>query len=398
MTSDLILDILFLFFLGSCGWALFALFRLPVPALLGTIAVIGTLRAAQFPLPDAPVFLYPLVQVMLGLFIGSKVTRETVLELKEMIAPAFIIVTWALAVVFLLGSFLARITNLDPYTAILSSSMGGLPEMTVIALATNANIAVIIVMQTFRMLVTVIAFPLIVNYLLNDNKNNKQNKHIKHCLQGNNKIRNNNDSTGSFYFRFNPDSLFLKIHQIICRYRKTISLFFKNADQLTSSIAWGVLSLGIASGGGFLFLSLGVPAGAMVGSTIFIVAASLAGINVISPAPKLFGFILMGVGVMVADNINAATVEFLISGSLIGPIFYLTLLIFLSSLCVAFLIHKLVGWDFPTSFLAAAPGGFTVMTSLAIKFGMNPFRISMLHLCRLLAIKIVVPFVFMFLF
>jgi uncharacterized membrane protein AbrB (regulator of aidB expression) len=46
--------------------------------------------------------------------------------------------------------------------------------------------------------------------------------------------------------------------------------------------------------------------------------------------------------------------------------------------------------------LAAAPAGFSVMTALAVDYDKDPFRVSMTHLCRLLAVKTIVPFVFMF--
>jgi len=64
---------------------------------------------------------------------------------------------------------------------------------------------------------------------------------------------------------------------------------------------------------------------------------------------------------------------------------------------VAWIIHRLTGWDLPTSLLAAAPGGFTVMTALAIKHDLDPVKISMLHLCRLFTIKMFIPFIFMWL-
>jgi len=50
MSSSLLplFDILLLFFLGICGWAIFKLLHLPVAPLLGTITVIGILRAAGF--------------------------------------------------------------------------------------------------------------------------------------------------------------------------------------------------------------------------------------------------------------------------------------------------------------------------------------------------------------
>jgi len=70
--------------------------------------------------------------------------------------------------------------------------------------------------------------------------------------------------------------------------------------------------------------------------------------------------------------------------------------VFLTALVVAVLIQRMAGWDLPLSLLAAAPGGFTVMTAIAIHYGYDPFRVSMVHLARLLAIKTVVPVVFAF--
>lgn len=51
------------------------------------------------------------------------------------------------------------------YTAMLSASMGGLPEITVIALASGAGVTVIIVMHMIRMLGTILIFPLLLKWL-----------------------------------------------------------------------------------------------------------------------------------------------------------------------------------------------------------------------------------------
>ncbi|VFU18064.1 conserved membrane hypothetical protein [anaerobic digester metagenome] len=379
---NLLQDLFILFFFGICGWALFTLLRLPVAALLGTITFIGILRILEFPLPFAPNFLLPLVQVFLGLYVGTKVTRDTVRQLKTMVLPAIIIVFWALSVVFLLGIFLARITPLDPITSILSSSMGGLPEMTVIALATNAEIAVIIVMQTFRMVVTALAFPFILKVWMKGKCEEESECGAPLQKQG--------DSQEKFKEK-------IAVMNLQTCLKSRLYSYLHNANQLLHSAGWNILSLVIGGSGGFLFLYLGVPAGAMVGSMFFIASASLMGVPVTPPSPRVFGLMLVGVGLMVSDNISSSTMATILSGNLLIPIIVSTVLIFLSSLLVAFLIHKLMGWDFPTSFLAAAPGGFTVMTSLAIKYKKDPLRVSMLHLCRLLALKSVVPFVFMFL-
>ena len=117
-------DILLLFFLGFCGCVIFKLLHLPVAPLLGTITVIGILRAAGFSLPVAPDYLSPVTQVILGLSVGSRIKRETLCQLRGMIFPAIIIIIWALAVAFLFGAFFSNHWR-GPFTAILSCSMGG---------------------------------------------------------------------------------------------------------------------------------------------------------------------------------------------------------------------------------------------------------------------------------
>ncbi len=357
---DLIVEIAVLFGLGSLGWLLFYLLRIPAPALLGTIAVVGALRIIGLPLAESPGFFSPLVQVVLGLYVGSKVTRETVKELKSMVLPAIIIAAWALSVVFLLGNFLSRITYLDPITAMLSSSMGGLPEMTIIALATQADLPVIIVMQAVRMILTMVLFPVILKLWMRKEKaENNQEQSILGA--------SSNQETSS------------------------------HREVKASSIKNIVISIAFAAAGGWLFLSLGVPAGGMVGATFFIAFLSLfSGVKIAAPSTKLFGVMLLAIGLMVTDNLTADAVEVILTGNILIPIAISTVIIFATSLGVAFLIHRVSGWDFPTSFLAAAPGGFTIMVTLAVTYNKNPFRVSILHLCRLLAIKSVVPFVFMF--
>ena len=134
----------------------------------------------------------------------------------------------------------------------------------------------------------------------------------------------------------------------------------------------------------------------MIGAMFFIAIFSfLKVIPIVSPSVTVFGFMQIGLGLVVSENINLETINVIMTGYIIMPIIISTILIFFSSLIVTFMIHYISGWDFPTCFLAAAPSGFTVMTILAVKYDKDPFRISMLHLCRLVAIKSVLPFFFM---
>jgi len=147
----IIQDTAILFFLGICGWMLFSIFNFPAAPILGTLTLIGVLRIIGYSLPPSPDYIFLLVQITLGLSAGTKITKESLKEIRIMILPASIIVIWTLSMVFLLGILLRVTTSLDLYTSLLSSSMGGLSGMTIIALASGADVTVVVIMQTFRM-------------------------------------------------------------------------------------------------------------------------------------------------------------------------------------------------------------------------------------------------------
>ncbi len=150
-----------LFLLGLGGWALFSRLRLPVAPFLGALTLLVTLRAVGVEIPLSPSWLFPLLQVLFGIYVGSMVTRKNVQNLKLMMTPAVIIVIWAQAVVFIMGPLLARLTTLDLYTALLSLSMAGVAEITIIALDVEADLGFIIIMQMTRIIATLSLFPLI---------------------------------------------------------------------------------------------------------------------------------------------------------------------------------------------------------------------------------------------
>jgi hypothetical protein len=294
-----------------------------------------------------------------------------------MIIPAGMIITWAIAVVFLLGNVLSDTTGLDIYTAMLSSSMGGLPEMTILAVSTNAKIEIIIIVQLCRVLLTLIAFPIILTYLVHGSAEKADGS------EGNSK---DGPVKTSFF------------NKIKCRNQNISFQFLRQIDSKETVLSlWGVLlTLAVAACGGFFLSSLGLPAGVMVGAMLFTAVVSLLGASIKSPSDSIFSFLLIGVGIAIANNITPDTVATLTSGNLLQVILISTFAIFFSSLAVAFCISKVTGWDYATSFLAAAPAGFTVMTMLAVKYDKDPFRVSMLHLCRLVALKIILPLFFMF--
>ncbi len=387
-----------LFALGAAGWAVLRRLRFPVPSLLGALAVIGTLRALDLPVPDSPEYLYPAVQVLLGIYIGTQVGRDTARQIKSLVLPATLIGVWALLLVFAFGWVLGRVTWLDTHTAVLSSSVGGLPEMIILSMAVGADVAVVTVVQMFRMLMTIGVFPLLFQKLFvtasADAMSHPDGAPIPSMPRTAAPAPFASSGPTPDDPDYAPDVPGSRKSELDGSGsdvpRETIAAYLTNRPlQL-------LFTLAVATAGGWLLSLLGVPAGIMVGAMFAVAGASMAGLPVRTLHPRLFDLLMLSVGIMVTDSFSPDTAAVLASGALIGPLVISTAVVFTSSFAMIWIIHRLSGWDLPTCFLAAAPGGLTVMTLLAAHYGKDSFRVSMVHLARLLVIKTIVPFVFMF--
>lgn len=373
-----LLEFITLFGLGFFGWKLFDLIHLPIANILGPVVLIGILRVLNIPLIFSPKYLSIIIQVAMGYIIGSKITRDRAKVFKTMIIPVVVIIIWTISVVFLLSYILMRLTSLDAYTAILASSMGGLAEMTLLSIIVGAETSVVAIIHTIRVLSTLAFFPVLANKFESDSSNKSLNKTVDIDFTNNvplDRHVKNIDNKKKF-------SIKICTHNI---------LSFKIALK-----TWGktFLILCLATISGFGISNLGVPAGPMVGSMITVSAISFVGINVKPFSSVITNLLFVGVGIMIADNISSQTVEMIMSGRFVLIILISTFFIFLSSFSVALLIYKITGWDKLTCFLSTAPGGFTVLASLAIKYKKDIFVVSILHLGRLIIIKILIPIIF----
>ena len=394
MLVQSIVDLVILFGLGVSGWLLLKISRMPAAEIVGPVLIIGALRVFDVELPYSPDYLFPAIQVILGIFVGAKLTKDTLLELKSMASSALVVIIWSLLLVFIIGFFLDRYSVLDLYTAMLSASMGGMPEITVIALASGANVAVVIAMQLIRLVGAYIIFPIVLNLLESKEARESQNEIYRRKNDDSDlfEIKRKNKPTNkkliNKYNFFAISSLGQNLNR--ASIIKILDYFRVNWEKLLTSMA-------VASAGGVIFEYLGVPAGLMVGSTIFIAVVSVIGIPISKFSPRLLDIMLVFFGITIADNIEIETIMIMADTAFLIPIIIAATIMFTTSFGVALLIYRLTGWDYPTCFLAGSPAGLYGMTALAAKHNRDPFKISMLHLCRMLAVNTVIPFIFMYL-
>ncbi len=392
-----------LFGMGMLGWFLLSRLHIPAPEIMGPIVLIGAFRALHIDLPSAPAFLFPIAQVIIGIFVGSMLDKDSVRHLKAMATSALIVVIWALSMIVIIGFFLHRYSAMDPPTAFLSASMGGLPEISVLAVASGASAAVVILMQMLRMLGSIMLFPAILKWI--EGRHYRNNRGRPKEPPGPEALPPlKTESAPSFGSGTPASGSSEPGRQGRPFYKKWGQLVNQNLNRAKLQQRWllcrqlwpRVLLTGIvAAAGGLLLYKLGIPAGLMVGSTFAIAAVSVAGLPVSRVSSRLLNILLVAIGITLADNITPETLHAMADARFLVPILIATSAMFASSYGIAWVIFRLTDWDFPTSLLAAAPGGFTVMTALAIKHGLDPLKISMVHLCRLLAIKMFVPLVIM---
>lgn len=364
-------------FLGIVGWLIGRKLNLPSAPVFGTIIVIGSLRILDVPLSYSPGYFSTIIQIFLGVFIGSRVNHENIKMVKKIAIPSFIIVVWALSIAFGFGLFISKITNVDLYSAILGSSVGGLPEMTVIAASTGADVVFVVLLQSLRIIITTMIF----SFLFKNRRKEKQ--HIINQREPLKEGEKNNTVKKQSLWRLR--TLLLK--------EKVFSIK-RNRKELLGTLCKIFFTFGLASLCGITAIYFNIAAGGMLGSALLTIGISLLGLPIYIPPLSFSNWLLVGVGILVTDQIKPETLQVIVSTDFFIPMLISFTLTFLSSFLVAFIILKITNWRWDTCLLSSAPGGLTVMSTLALETGNDPFIVSLLHFCRLLALKICMPIFF----
>ena len=156
---------------------------------------------------------------------------------------------------------------------------------------------------------------------------------------------------------------------------------------------WGQLAFALALGavGGWVFAQLRMPLPWMIGAMCVTTVAALMRAPVRMPQP-LRGTMIAVLGTMLGSAFKPEVLDHVSkwSGSLIG----LLVLIVAIGGSVVFLLVRFGGFDRPTAYFSAAPGGFSEMLMLGSSHGGDERTISLLHSVRILLTVLIIPFWF----
>jgi membrane AbrB-like protein len=140
-------------------------FRLPSGALIGAILVGMVVGAAGWGPITFPPFALAAAYLLLGTRIGSRFDPAVLRRIRDLLPWVLGFIVLLTAISAGLGWVLAAVTGIDLLTAILATSPGGMDGAMIAALDTGANVPLVLAVQISRLLLMVIAGPLVVKRL-----------------------------------------------------------------------------------------------------------------------------------------------------------------------------------------------------------------------------------------
>lgn len=343
---DWLFNVSWLFLIGVPGWFLLNLIKVPASAIMGAMLSAGLFTIMGWAPAAAPANLNLILQIVLGLFIGLKVTRDAGSVFRKMAPLALFAGAWWLALPLGLGWILSTFFGMDPPTALLGSVPGGIAEMSLLALTLGGDAAVVALMQFFRLAAVLVGMPLISSWLAE---------------------------------RFEKDG------------GKSLTSDSSTAE--TASVPKGFfpvfLAVLLASAGGVAGTWLNLPAGGFVGALGVTGIASFFGLP-LSPLPKVTrNLALLGLGAAISLNARPETVAAI--GHILLPTLGITAAMVAWGMILSVLVRRVMGWNLMTCLLASCPGGVSSLSAISEELGANPLHVSLLHLVRLFSIYLMLP-------
>ncbi|MCI8949167.1 MAG: AbrB family transcriptional regulator [Lachnospiraceae bacterium] len=139
--------------------------HVPVPYLLGPMAVIGAaVRMGGFS-SRIDKRIQNLVQLGIGGLTGASITRESMIGLPRYIIPVILLNVLVIGSGLLMSRIFMKITNWDKATCILSCCPAGLSPTIMVAMEYGANANIVTIFQVLRMVTVLIATPFLVEWI-----------------------------------------------------------------------------------------------------------------------------------------------------------------------------------------------------------------------------------------
>lgn len=320
------------FALGAAGGWLFSVVGLPLPWLTGPIAVIAALAIAGVSV-DMPDWFRPVIFIMLGIIIGSRVDQQMLAGLVRWPLSLGLLVLYVPAAIATMYAYFRLVGRADPNTALVSSSPGSLAYVLAYAADSGADMRKVVVTQSVRLGILVLLLPMA----------------LTPAAPG-------------------PGPAIVAI--------------FNPFDQI-----W--LFAVAAAGGALAAWKLSIPAAPMLGALAASAILHVSGLNTALLPDAAVMAAQVGLGCQIGGRLRGADRKELARVSVIG-LGAVLVGIALSAL-FALAVDLLLGIEFAQGLLAFAPGGIEAMALMAISLDLDPAYVGAHHIARILMMPLMIP-------
>ena len=145
-------------------------FHLPTKQLLGPILVAAIFSTFIQPFESAPKLLMAVVQLNIGLYIGTKLEKNRLLALRSTLPNLLFCNAAMIATSVGMAIFLSQTYGFSLITAFLAMAPGGIAEMCLAGLSMGADVPQILTYQLFRLLFLNFTLPFAINWYFKENE------------------------------------------------------------------------------------------------------------------------------------------------------------------------------------------------------------------------------------
>ncbi|MGD9476303.1 AbrB family transcriptional regulator [Shinella sp. G-2] len=139
--------------------------RVPAGAFLVPFALASMLNSSGTVTIALPQWLLVIAFTLLGWNIGLGFTRAILLHARRALLPTIISIVALISFSGLLAGLLILVLGIDPLTAYLSTSPGGLDSVAVIAASSNVDVAFVMTLQTARLILVSLIGPWLARFV-----------------------------------------------------------------------------------------------------------------------------------------------------------------------------------------------------------------------------------------
>ena len=305
-----------------------------------------------------PTELRPIVQIFSGALIGNRVSKKDVKELKIIIFPTLILLTFMVLMNITLGFTVHKVGGLDIATSLFATSPGGLSDMSLLSEELGANPTYVSLLQLLRIITIYTFMPAIIHRLYKRVRGGAEQSSEKN----NPKVQQNTQTAAE-----------------LTQKEKTVRL---------------LSTLGCGFVGGLIFYILDVTGGPMLGSML-----GTAMYNIFTGKgyfPKTIrNYTQITSGAFLGMRIDMASVLGL--GGLLVPTAIMIAGVLFFALMTSFIMHKITKLDYMICLMASTPGGMQEIALLSEELGVDTTKVAVMQTARLMFVVALFPTMISFL-